>query len=348
MKQKKFYQKTWLIVLMLLIFTPVGIILLWTNHCFTPKTRKILSGVFSIYFVIMLIYSALTDDQDRDMQVVNNITPTPKATEGSAEIATPEPTSAAMEMPAQEPMETANAVEKSTEPIDVILDIEPIVKDNKISFIVKTNLPDDAVFMANLRGLDNDYNAGMSNLQSQNGKILSDGAFSNSGDGLASGAYELSVNLVGYQLQSQSVLNLTGSEYENLIGDCVSNDDGKFVEYKVTVKIENKERSLSNQKKINKSHKKLIKELYVDLVNECNVQMKVYKKLEFNRFLADWNRRRNDVSEKILSEEGTMDAQVIIGDLAIYETHLKNKVIGEDYDSDYIETMTEAIEDFLE
>lgn len=330
---KKWYQKKWVIILFLFIFSPIGIALLWINKMFDPKTRKIISGVFTVYFVAMLIYGALTDDKDK--QVVNNVTPTP--------IETVEPTTEATTEPTEEPAE-----EVSTKPIDVVLDIEPKIENNKVSFTVKTNLPDNAIFMATLRGLDNDYNAGMTDLQSKDGKIVSTEKFTKNEKALPSGKYELSINMVMSSLQEQSVLNLTGNEYENLTGECVSDDEnGKFIAKTTTLTIDNKEKSLSRQKEINSSHKKLIKELYDELINECNRQEENYNEIEFGKFLADWNRRRNDIQEKISSEDGTMEAEIIIGDLAILETHLKNRVMNMDYDSEYIKNTTKSIKDFI-
>lgn len=100
--KKKWYQKNWVIILLLLIFSPIGIALLWVNKMFSPKTRKILSGVFAVYFVIMLIYGALTNDNTT--QVVNNVTPTP--------IATVEPTIEPTEEPTPEPTEEAEPSKK--------------------------------------------------------------------------------------------------------------------------------------------------------------------------------------------------------------------------------------------
>ena len=50
----KFYQKNWFIWLCLIVFAPLGIILLWTQKKYKPFTRVILSVVFLIFFIIIL------------------------------------------------------------------------------------------------------------------------------------------------------------------------------------------------------------------------------------------------------------------------------------------------------
>lgn len=50
----KFYQKTWFIWLSLILFAPLGIILLWTQKKYKPVVRVILSFVFLIFFIAIL------------------------------------------------------------------------------------------------------------------------------------------------------------------------------------------------------------------------------------------------------------------------------------------------------
>jgi len=62
-KQEKFYNKKWFTILILILFTPVGIILMWKNNQWTKKTRIILSIIFGVYFIIMFIYSQPTEEE---------------------------------------------------------------------------------------------------------------------------------------------------------------------------------------------------------------------------------------------------------------------------------------------
>lgn len=52
----KFYETNWFIWLTLIFFSPVGIVCMWKYKRFPDKTRKILTAVFSLYFVGMMIY----------------------------------------------------------------------------------------------------------------------------------------------------------------------------------------------------------------------------------------------------------------------------------------------------
>ncbi|GEM_PF-2446693 len=52
----KFYESNWFIWLTLILFSPVGIVCMWKYNRFPHRTRKILTAVFSLYFVGMMIY----------------------------------------------------------------------------------------------------------------------------------------------------------------------------------------------------------------------------------------------------------------------------------------------------
>ncbi len=62
-EKKKFYQKKWFLWLCLVIFPPVGIILLWTVHKAMKKiTKVILSVVFALWFIILIGASGNSSD----------------------------------------------------------------------------------------------------------------------------------------------------------------------------------------------------------------------------------------------------------------------------------------------
>lgn len=55
-EKKRFYQKKWFLWLWLIVFPPVGIILLWTVHKTMKKGTKILlSVVFALWFIILMV-----------------------------------------------------------------------------------------------------------------------------------------------------------------------------------------------------------------------------------------------------------------------------------------------------
>lgn len=55
-KPPKFYATNWFMWVALILFSPVGIACMWGYKRFSNKTRKILTIVFSVYFVGMMIY----------------------------------------------------------------------------------------------------------------------------------------------------------------------------------------------------------------------------------------------------------------------------------------------------
>jgi len=61
-EDKRFYKQKWFIVLMLFIFTPLGILLLWLNKTWKHRTNVILTMSFSVYFILFGIL-AQTDEK---------------------------------------------------------------------------------------------------------------------------------------------------------------------------------------------------------------------------------------------------------------------------------------------
>lgn len=54
--KKKFYEAKWFLWLFLIIFPPIGIILLWVVHKDMKKNKKIiLSAIFAIWFIILVV-----------------------------------------------------------------------------------------------------------------------------------------------------------------------------------------------------------------------------------------------------------------------------------------------------
>jgi hypothetical protein len=49
----------WLVIVLLIVLPPVGIYLLWKGEHFVPKTRKIISLVAGLWFLLYLIDAAL-------------------------------------------------------------------------------------------------------------------------------------------------------------------------------------------------------------------------------------------------------------------------------------------------
>ena len=49
----KIYEKNWFIILMLVVFFPVGLFLMWTN----AKWHKTVKIIISVLFAVMVIFS---------------------------------------------------------------------------------------------------------------------------------------------------------------------------------------------------------------------------------------------------------------------------------------------------
>ena len=54
-KQIKFYEKNSFMWLTLVLFAPVGIFLMWKNKKFSRTTRKVISGIFALWFIFVAI-----------------------------------------------------------------------------------------------------------------------------------------------------------------------------------------------------------------------------------------------------------------------------------------------------
>lgn len=63
MEKKPFYKKTWFMYLMLFIMTPIGLIFLWLNKDYTNKKKAIMTGVFGVWFIVMLVVSQSAEEQ---------------------------------------------------------------------------------------------------------------------------------------------------------------------------------------------------------------------------------------------------------------------------------------------
>jgi len=69
MKNKvKFYNKSWFMWLTLIFFSPVGIFFMWKNKKFTKRTRKVLTAVFAVWFLIVFA-SSNGSNSNKDVSV---------------------------------------------------------------------------------------------------------------------------------------------------------------------------------------------------------------------------------------------------------------------------------------
>ncbi len=55
MEEKKFYQKGWFTILLLILFWPAGLIVMWVNNVFSKKVRIIITAIFAVLMLSSLI-----------------------------------------------------------------------------------------------------------------------------------------------------------------------------------------------------------------------------------------------------------------------------------------------------
>lgn len=91
MEQKKFYETKWFCILMLLFFSPVGIILLWKYKFFSRNVSIVLSIASAIFFIWVIATSEETEPTDNDILIEENTVPTESVVPSPKIAATPTP-----------------------------------------------------------------------------------------------------------------------------------------------------------------------------------------------------------------------------------------------------------------
>lgn len=88
--EMKFYQKTWFIILILFLFPPIGIYLLWKEHKFNNSARIAVTVLFVIY-TVFIIFSFSTNSENNTSnisQTTTEITTYTTTTELTTEVTT--------------------------------------------------------------------------------------------------------------------------------------------------------------------------------------------------------------------------------------------------------------------
>lgn len=328
-----------ILISLLIIIVVAGIV------CYLKKI-KLRYFIISICFVIVcfsvgIIYASREELAEQTI-IIENETTTEVTTEQTTELET-----------TTEQTTEATTVEEITEnspfqnEIDVYMNIEPIIENGKIGFNLETNLPNSSKISANLKSDNNlNYNATANNLIIENGKC-SFNSFTNKGENLSNGTYKLKVYLLSPVQQSKSVKAIIGESYENLTGDLIINDNGLSVEKTITITL-NDSSIVNNSNDNLANHKQLLKTLYSELISECNSQLINYNEIEFAKFLSEWNTKRNNIQKTFDDENANEELNIALKDLIYLQTELKNKVMGKQYDENYIKNTMEAIETIIQ
>lgn len=243
--------------------------------------------------------------------------------------------------------EIIDTSEEIPESLDVKIE-ETIENENgKIRFDIETNLPDTAELAVTVEELRNGDYRGYSKAIVQDGKAQTEW-FSNDGEALTNGEYTLSISMSRPTGQSKEVQEAVGKNGEYLEGDLVKKDYGSsYVSMEKTILIENGA-SAEEKIKSNANHKKIIAQLYNELIEEYNKQKVHYDDLEFGIFLADWNRRRNEAQSQMDEEDAIFEHGVAIRELISLQLELKYKLEGEQADDNLIKELMHSIETVIE
>lgn len=75
---KKFYEQTWFIVLILILFFPIGLVLVWTNKHWTQKGKIIATVIVAVFLVLGTAgknsSNSSTDKEETETDVISETT----------------------------------------------------------------------------------------------------------------------------------------------------------------------------------------------------------------------------------------------------------------------------------
>ena len=86
--KKRWYQKTWAIIALLIVFFPAGLFLMWKYTTWSPKIKWIISGIF----VFTILINLITGGNKQSTENSSNPTPVATAPTQTQPTETPKPT----------------------------------------------------------------------------------------------------------------------------------------------------------------------------------------------------------------------------------------------------------------
>lgn len=90
----KWYQKAWVAILLLFLFSPVGIFLMWRYHGWNKIVKIVLSSIFGLWFLLILIGALSGNSPDKEDVMLSNVPTTPTeemSIDAPEETSTPSP-----------------------------------------------------------------------------------------------------------------------------------------------------------------------------------------------------------------------------------------------------------------
>lgn len=223
--QNSWYNRKFVVIILIIVFFPVGLYGLWKSSAFTKKGKSI----WTIILATLLIMGILTPPppEQQSLPKIESIPPKKAQPESvvtkEEEEKRPEPTN------------------DNPEPINVNVYIDQKVQSGSVFISGKINLPDETLLSVSLsRGLS--YYAS-TKATVQNGSFSTEG-FSHKGQPIRNGDYELKISTPIAKRQPDSVKKRIGDHGEYLRGDWVTKGAGIFkddnlVKFKTNFIIEN-------------------------------------------------------------------------------------------------------------
>lgn len=136
----------------------------------------------------------------------------------------------------KEQVEEKATKNEKDDPIELILDIEEMIKDGKVSFNINTNLPNNTTGNVALVNESIDY-TGQDGFEVKDGKAEA-GPYSMKGESLPSGTYKVSISTPLAQIQPDDVFIEIGPDYSNYSGDNFSDSEtGRTISHSFEVNI---------------------------------------------------------------------------------------------------------------
>lgn len=218
---------------------------------------------------------------------------------------------------------TATSVDESnkegTKAINVGMNIKDVIIDGKASFEGSTNLPDGTGLMITVSN-ENGFRAQSSTVVISNEFMTEE--FSNNGQALESGAYNVDVTMPIASVQPDTVKKIIGENSENLKGDLVKEGDlGKTVIYSKSIKVEGA--SKVDHSTIIKDYKNKIGESFKTIKDTYEEHSKSFDAVEWSKFAREFKEAVSNLgneiegsklnqSEKILLSPACADLEMLL------------------------------------
>lgn len=244
---------------------------------------------------------------------------------------------------------TSNSVDEGdkkdmTKDINVELSVNENVAAGKVSLTGTTNLPDETGLMITVSN-ENGFRAQSSAVVISNEFMTEE--FSNNGQALESGAYNVDVTMPIASVQPDAVKKIIGENAENLKGDLVKEDNlGKTVNYSKSIKIEGA--SKVDHGAIIKEYKNKIIGSYKTIKDTYESHSKSFDAVEWAKFAREFKENvsnlRNEIEESKLNQSDKIVLSPACADLEMLLTAYAASLQGRGDDTEIKRLQTQIEE----